>query len=145
MKSKITSVLILLAAAVFAFAETAAPAPAPACAEKTACCKKEKPKTCARKGFPVMHILLSLSDEQLDDLAKRIAEVRKMTPEEKAKALKELPKPKMPRIGHRHGKRFCGKPGAPRRACGKPVQPPCCAGGNCGKNLPPPPPPPEKQ
>lgn len=140
MKSKITSVLILLAASVFAVAESAAPAPAPApaCAEKPACCKKEKPqRPQARKGFPVMHILLSLSDEQLDDLAKRIAEVRKMTPEEKAKAFKELPKPKMPRMGHRHGKRFCGKPGAPRRGCGKPV-PPCCAG---GKDLPPPPPP----
>lgn len=89
-----------------------------------------------------MHLLLSMNDEQLDELAKRIAEVRKMTPEERAKALEALPKPKMPRMAP--GKRPFSGAKAPHRACGKPAAP-YCADGNRGKALPPPPPPAENK
>lgn len=116
MKSKITSVLMLLAAPFFAFAETPAPEAVPAPAEKPVVCEKAKPN----KGAFVQHILLSLSDEQLNDLAQRVAAVQKMTPEEKAEARKALPKLPMPKkMKWAPGKCFKGKPGFHKGPCGK--------------------------
>lgn len=98
MKTKITSVLILLAASAFAFAESAPQASVPADAGKPALRERGKHRgPQAQRGAMIMRILLTLSNEQLDELSKRVEEVRKMTPEQKAEALKALPKPELRR------------------------------------------------
>lgn len=174
MKFKITSILALLAASVFAFAETATENTAPANAEKPVVCEKGKPECPkARKDAFVMHILLSLKDEQLDNLAKRVAEVRAMTPEKREEARKALPKPQMRPMPGKHfrgkpdfqgkrcgqkpghpgkhfrgkpGKRFHGKPG-PKGCPGIPFPPPPQGKpeGKCAGAMPPPPPPAQPQ
>lgn len=118
---------MFIAASVFALAETATPESVPADAAKPAVCEKGKPQ--CRKSPKEMHklfvrgMLLSLNDEQLDELAKQVAEVRGMTPEEKAEARKALPKPKMPKMKMGPGKCFKGKPGIKCGPRGKDFRP----------------------
>lgn len=122
MKTKITAILTFLAASVFAFAEapaeTAAPAAAP---EKAQVCQKGRqgkgPKarpqvTPEQRQAFVRRVLLSLSDEDLAKLANEVEAVRKLTPEEKAEALKALPKPEFRRPGP-DGRKCDGKRPAP--------------------------------
>ncbi len=98
MKTKIASVLILLAASSFAFADSATQTPVPADTGKPALRERgNRQGAQAHRGFLLKHMLLALSDEQLDELSARVAEVRKMTAEQKAEALKALPKPEMRR------------------------------------------------
>lgn len=139
MKTKITSVLILLATSAFAFAESAPQAPVPADAGKPVLREhgnRQGPQ--ARRGFLLMHMLLALSNEQLDEFSTRVAEVQKMTTEQKAEALKALPKPEMrrpqgengkpqargPRNGQRgnpEGRKQAGKPQGPQANKGAPM------------------------
>lgn len=118
MKTKITAILTFFAASVFAFAETAteaqtAPevAPAPQVrAEQPKKCPKARPQISQemREAF-VQRVLLSLSEEDLAKLAEKVDAVRKMTPEQKAEAVKALPKPEFrPAL---QMKKFRGKPG----------------------------------
>lgn len=122
MKTKITAILTFLAASVFAFAEapaeTAAPAAAP---EKAQVCQKGRPGkgpkarpqvTPEQRQAFVRRVLLSLSDEDLAKLANEVEAVRKLTPEEKAEALKALPKPEFRRPGP-DGRKCDGKRPAP--------------------------------
>ena len=115
MKIKITSLLVFLASSVFAFAGTEVPENnsgiCPACGKENAPQQQQirnrrqapERRTPVRRisremrGAFVMHMLLAMDDAQLDELAKRIETVRKMTPEEKAEARKALPKPEMRR------------------------------------------------
>lgn len=121
MKTKITSVLILLAASAFAFAESAPQATAPADTGKPAFRERgNRQGPQAQRGALLMRILLTLSNEQLDELSKRVAEVQKMTTEQKAKALKALPKPEMRLLSP--GKQFRGTPEAQDKK-GKPQGP----------------------
>lgn len=148
---------MILAASVFASAETPAEAPKPA-PEKAQCCKKEQPcKACKqrREGRPqisaeqrdahIQRILLSLSDEDLAKLAERVAAVQKMTAEEKAEALKALPKPEF-RPGQKRGPQpqACGQKKGPRggEGCPKARGPHHGPRGNGGPADCPPPPPP---
>ncbi len=161
MKTKITTILMILAASVFAFAETSAEAQKPA-PEKAQCCKKEQPcKACKQRrerrpqisaeqrDAHVQRLLLSLSDEDLAKLAERVAAVQKMTAEEKAEALKALPKPEF-RPGQNRGPQpqACGQgkglrdgKGAPK-ARGPHFGP---RGNGNPADCPPPPPPPPAQ
>lgn len=163
MKTKITAILTILAASVFAFAEpnpqaagtnpnpqpSAQQCPkAPDCKGQPKWGKRARPQISPEmREAHVQRVLLSLNDEQLAKLAARVAEIQKMTPEQKAEAVKALPKPEFrpgpkgdkgpqPRAHHR-GPGPKGKPfpqGGPRfGACG------CLQQG--GAPVPPPPPP----
>lgn len=115
MKTKITAILTLIAASVFAFAETAVEAtkapeatPAPqVCPAQPKKCPKARPQVSPemREAF-VQRILLSLSEEDLAKLAAKVSAVQKMTAEEKAEAVKALPKPEF----RPQGKKCEGKP-----------------------------------
>lgn len=98
MKTKITAILACLAASVFAFAEGPQEPPAASAAPETAPMRTVRPRISPemREAF-VQRMLLSLDDEQLDDLAKRIAAIQDMTPEEKASAKEALPRPEFRR------------------------------------------------
>ena len=135
MKTKITAILTFFAASVFAFAETAVEAPtapetAPApqvCAEQPKKCPKARPQISQemREAF-VQRILLSLSEEDLAKLAEKVDAVRKMTPEQKAEAIKALPKPEFrpaPQM-----KKFRGKPGCKFGPKGPKCNGPKCKG-----------------
>ena len=177
MKTKITAILTFLAASVFAFAEVPAENSAPVAApEKAQACPKGRPgkgpkarpqvSPEQRQAF-VRRMLLSLGDEELAQLAGEVDAVRKMTPEEKAEAIKALPKPEFRRPGpdgkkpegqQCDGQKKCdGKRPAPcgDKARGPKEGPrgpkPCglkdghkkCGCGPKGAPLPPPPPPAE--
>lgn len=151
MKTKITLILTFLAASVFAFAEVPAENSAPAAApEKAQACPKARPGKCPkarpqarpqvtpeqRLAF-IRHMLLTRSDEELAQFATELEAVRKMTPEEKAEALKALPKPAFARRP---------APAPAGKMCGNDRPAPCgekpgCRCGSKGTPLPPPPPP----
>lgn len=138
MKTKITAILTFLAASVFAFAETAtevtttpettpAPQAAPA---KPVFTPKARPQVSPemREAF-VQRILLSLSEEDLAKLAEKVATAQKMTAEEKAEAVKALPKPEfrpMPKM-----KKFRGHPLAKPGKMGPKFKGPKCKGPKC--------------
>lgn len=140
MKTKITAILTFFAASVFAFAETAVEAPtapetAPApqvCAAQPKKCPKARPQISQemREAF-VQRVLLSLSEEDLAKLAEKVDAVRKMTPEQKAEAIKALPKPEF--RPHPQMKKFRGKPGCCKFGpkCKGPKGPKC-KGPKCG-------------
>ena len=168
MKTKITAILTLLVASVSAFAQTA-PAEAPTATAEVPAAQvvpaqpKEGPKMRPRisqemrEAF-VQRILLSLSDEDLTKLADKVAAVQKMTPEQKAEAIKALPKPEFrpnPALkkrvfrgaphhkGPHHCKPMpprCGHHGKPMPKCGpgpkchdpKCAPAPKCHGPKCG-------------
>ncbi len=157
MKTKITLILAFLAASAFAFAaevpaENNAPAAAP---EKAQACPKARPckgpkarpqLTPEQRLAFIRHMLLTRSDEELTQLANELEAVRKMTAEEKAEALKALPKPEFARRPAPAGKMCGDKRPAPRGekpACGAKGEAPrgfkgcCCA--PKGAPLPPPP------
>lgn len=157
MKTKITAVLAMLAVSVFAFADPnpdAAKQPSPdkeKCAPAQVCKGRPGPAKAApspemREAF-IQRMLLSLDDKALAKLAERVAEIQKMTPEQKAEAIKALPKPEF-RGNRPDGKKAPGaRPCGPRgdRQCPPPApQPkagcPCCSH---GAPLPPPPPAPK--
>lgn len=140
MKTKITAILTLFAASVFAFAETAVEAPkapeaAPApqvCAAQPKKGPKARPQISQemREAF-VQRILLSLSEEDLAKLAEKVAAVQKMTPEQKAEAIKALPKPEFrpnPQM-----KKFRGKPGCKFGPKGPDFRGPKCGAKKMGK------------
>lgn len=155
---------MLLVAPVFAFAQSATEAPnvapeAPAakvCPAQPKKCPKARPQISQemREAF-VQRILLSLSEEDLAKLAEKVSAVQKMTPEQKAEAIKALPKPvifKKPVMKKRVFRGHHGKPGVrccgPK--CGKPVHPKMKKHRHvrrgpgikscCGAEIPPPPP-----
>ncbi|MBR6797111.1 MAG: hypothetical protein IKM45_00270 [Opitutales bacterium] len=149
MKTKITAVLALLVSSVFAFAQAAAEAPTvtPAAPEAQVCpaqpkkCPKARPQISQemREAF-VQRILLSLSEEDLSKLAEKVAAVQKMTPEQKAEALKALPKPEFrpnPKMKKHFFRGHCGpKHCKPMPRCahrGKPA--PKCCGMKCAPAL----------
>jgi len=153
MKTKLVAVLALLATSVFAFAGTEnADAKQPAadqqkCAPAQLCKKgpKAMPSPEQREAF-VQRVLLSLDDEALAKLAERVAAIQKMTPEQKAEAIKALPKPEFrgPRCDGKKfdGKRPCGPQGD--RRCPPPMpKAGCCQCAPQGAPLPPPPPAPQ--
>lgn len=172
MKTKITAILAILATSVFAFAETNTNAEGAApeqqqCVQAKEC--KGQPKFGKRarpqispemREAHVQRVLLSLNDEDLAKLAARVAEIQKMTPEQKAEAIKALPKPefrpapqggdkgpkadgKCPKAdgkgpqarGHHRGPGPKGKAFPPRGPRG-----PKCGCGQNGAPVPPPPP-----
>lgn len=147
MKNKFVATLALLSASVFAFAGTEnSDAKQPAadqqkCAPAQACKKgpKAMPSPEQREAF-VQRVLLSLDDKALAKLAERVAEIQKMTPEQKAEALKALPKPEV-----RGNKKPCGPRGD--RRCPPAPMPQAKVGCPCGPQqgapLPPPPPAPK--
>lgn len=165
MKTKITAILAVLAASVFAFAETKNEA-APTAPEKTPCAQAQKCPKGAPKGKQharpqispeqreahMQRVLLSLDDEQLAKLAERVAEIRKMTPEQKAEAIKALPKPEFrqdqkpqgdcpkARGPHHDGPKGEAGPG-PRGPRGEGRGCACACGKGAPAQLPPPPPP----
>ena len=98
MKTKITTILACLAASVFAFAEGPQEPPAAPAAPENAPMRTVRPRISPemREAF-VQRMLLSLDDAQLDDLAKRIAAIQDMTPEEKVSAKEALPRPEFRR------------------------------------------------
>lgn len=104
MKTKITSVLAIFATSVFAFAaDPAAEAPAPVAAPAPVVAPAPQ-KTPAQyraemRDVFVSRILLSLKDEDLAKLAEKISEVQKLTPEQRANALKALPPLPKPQVG----------------------------------------------
>lgn len=159
MKTKITLILAFLAASAFAFAaevpaENNAPATAP---EKAQVCPKGRPAkplkarphaTPEQRLAFIRHMLLTRSDEELTQFANELEAVRKMTAEEKAEALKALPKPEFARRpiapdgkpaarpAPRGEKPGCGAKGVAPRA---PRGPKGCCCASKGAPLPPPP------
>lgn len=154
MKTKITLILAFLAASAFAFAaevpaENNAPATAP---EKAQVCPKgspAKPLKARPHATPeqrlafIRHMLLTRSDEELTQFANELEAVRKMTAEEKAEALKTLPKPEFARRPIApDGKTACPAPRGEKPGCAKGVAqrgPKGCCCGSKGAPLPPPP------
>lgn len=132
MKTKITSVLVLLAASVFAFAGSeSSPAKDGSCSCGKQDVAREQQARGHRAGVDrspekrqmprVIHrgmakrILLSLNDKQLNSLEKELAAARKMSPEERVEALKSLPRPEM-RRNAKPGENHKGAPEAPNPA-----------------------------
>ena len=119
MKTKIIAALAFVAVSVFAYANTEAgaePQPQLPANPQAAPAQQAQPEVTPdrREAFKAAHAknvenainraLLSASDEDLEKLASRIEEIRKMTAEEKAEALKALPKPEAKK-GDRKGQR----------------------------------------
>lgn len=128
----------------------ACPKTTQACSKTTQACPKARPAKCPKacpQAHPqatpdqrlafIRHMLLTRSDEELAQLAAELDAVRKMTAEEKAEALKALPKPEFAR---------CPAPAPAGKMCGneRPAprgKKPGCRCGSKGAPLPPPPPP----
>lgn len=92
MIKKIIVLVACLSASVFAFAEAQAPAN-----EKAPAAKNATPKMVKKfKAFRDQHMqcmMFTLSDAELDALAKNVADVRAMNANERQEALKKLPRP----------------------------------------------------